>query len=608
MPAKKDFSIMGTKMLMSKFLVAGTAALAAGITLGNAQTGTISVHNDLVLNPAYTLAEMHPAAWVPPQVGDMALMADGKLVILTHELSLSDKENTTNVPRSNSKVYLVGNYKSADLETIDTLLVAKDLKEATGVCVVDGKIYVMEKLQLTELTLGAPGTMATARKVADIGVDALGVVNFQEYAFGLIYKDGYFYSALGGGVRIGGKSYSDDLSKLTEPNRDGVLKIKASDGSKELLNGGLRAPNGIAFGPAGTMWVTDNQGSWLPSCKLINVVNGRNYGYPNGPGKFRDMVESPPAVWFPYSEIGRSLTHPAFLKTGPFVGQFLMGDLSQGGMIRAAVEVVNGEYQGSAHSFSGGFTAGVEATLELDDGSFVLGGLGKGDVANWGWRGKLRGLQRLTPKPATTNFEILALHSKSDGIEVEFTKPVGAGADLVATYTMFYGTMTPSELYGGGNMLNKTLITIKSAKVSQNKMRVLLEADGLVPKSVIAVRVTGLKTEAGEELYRPAAWYTLNSVSPVKWTDVTSVNDRARAKGLSVESILTARMGRNLSVKVPFAGAHVVTLRNLRGEALESRSGSGAGQYLLGNSALASGMYLLDVKVGDQLLRKSVVF
>ena len=62
--------------------------------------------------------------------------------------------------------------------------------------------------------LGAAGAMAAARKVADIPLDPSGAVNFQEYAFGLVYQDGYFYSALGGGVRLGGKSYSDDLSQI----------------------------------------------------------------------------------------------------------------------------------------------------------------------------------------------------------------------------------------------------------------------------------------------------------------------------------------------------------------------------------------------------------
>jgi glucose/arabinose dehydrogenase len=585
------------------------AVLAAGIGSAAAQsTGTISVHNDMAQNPAYALSEAHPAAWVP-QVGDLAMMADGKLVVLTHALSTLDRENTSNNPRANGKLFLLGHVGGADPEAIDTVLVAKDLKEPTGVCVVDGKIYVMEKLQLTEFTLGAAGALASARKVADIALDPSGAVNFQEYAFGLIYKDGYFYSALGGGVRLGGKSYSDDLGQLVEPNRDGILKIKAADGSKELLNGGLRAPNGLAFGPQGTFWVTDNQGSWLPACKLINVVAGRNYGYPNGPNKYRGMEESPPAVWFPYAEIGRSLTHPAYLKLGPFAGQFLMGDISQGGMMRAAVEWVNGEYQGSAHSFGGGYAAGVEAVLESGDGSLILGGLGKGDAANWGWKARLSGLQKLTAKPGAANFEMLALHSKSDGIEIEFTKPVGASAEAVAAYTLFYGSMKPGPLYGEGNMQGKTLIPVKSVKISQDRLRVLLEADGLIPKTVIAVRAAaGLLSATGEELYRPAAWYTLNSVSPVRWSGTVSLRDRGGERSFASAGIRVRRQGSTLSVTIPFAGAHRLALRDLRGRILATRLGSGSGQYPLGQAGLASGVYFLEVAADHRLFSESLVF
>ncbi len=593
---------------VTKYLKVGSMAVGAAVSLMDAQTQTINVHADLVLNPTFTISEAHPTSW-NPQVGDMTLMPDGRLVVLTHEMNVNDGENTTNVVRPNGKLYIVSGVNGGDTSKIVPTLVATDLKEPTGVAVVDGKIYVEEKLQLTEFTLGAPGAMATARKVTDIPVDPSGQVNFQEYAFGLIHKDGYLYTAAGGGVKIGGISWVDDLSKLTEPLKDGILKIKIADGTKELLNGGLRAPNGIAFGPNGTLWVTDNQGSFLPSCKLINVVAGRNYGYVNGPGKYRDMAETPPTVWFPYAEIGRSLTHPTYLKKGVFAGQFLMGDICQGGMIRAAVELVNGEYQGSAHSFSGGFSAGVEVNIEQDDGSILVGNLGRGDLANWGWRAKVRGLQKITPKPGAMNFEMLALHAKKEGIEIEFTQPVMAGADVASMYTMFYGTMKPGPKYGEGNMQVKTVMAVKGVKVSEDKKRVLLETDGMVAGTVVAVKVAGLKSATADTLYRPAAWYTLNTLSTISWSGTSiAINDRAKARGYSLESIVTRRMGRNLSVTVPFEGGHELTLRNLRGRALETRTGAGPAQYQLGASGLVSGVYLLDLKVGDQLLRKSVVF
>jgi hypothetical protein len=588
----------------------GTALVAGGMALAAAQTGTISVHDDIAKNPAYVLKEAHPAAFMP-QVGDMAWLDANRVVVLEFQFAVGDRENTTGVPKKNGTLYVVSNLDAADPEQIKFDLVAKDLGEPTGVCVVNGKIYVAEKLQLTEFTLGAPGAMATPRKVADITVDPAGLVNFQEYNFGLVYKDGYFYTATGGGVRLGGVSWSDDMGKLSDTTRSTLLKIKADGSSKEIVVGGLRAPNGLTIGPDGDFWATDNQGSYLPACKLIHLVPGRNYGYTNGPNRFRGMAETPPTVWFPYAEIGKSITHPTLMKKGTFAGQFLVGDLSQGGMMRAAVEKVNGEWQGSVHSFGGGFSAGIEASLEMPDGSYLLGGLGRGDAGNWGWRAKVRGFQRLTPVAGTVNFEMYAVRAKANGLEVEFTKPVGAGADAAANYTVFSGEMTPGPKYGEGNMLNKTVINVAAVKLSDDKKRVFLQLDGLANhvKKVIAVKVgAAVKSAAGEDVYRPAAWYTLNSMSTVEFSTASSIRGRARVQGLTADDIAVRRTGAGLAVSVPFAGDHVLTLRDMRGRTVESRRGAGQAEYRLGANGLRAGVYLLDLEVGGQALRKSVVF
>jgi hypothetical protein len=43
---------------------------------------------------------------------------------------------------------------------------------------------------------------------------------------------------------------------------------------------GCRVPNGIAPGPEGNIFFTDNQGDWIQVCKLAHVVPGRFYGHP----------------------------------------------------------------------------------------------------------------------------------------------------------------------------------------------------------------------------------------------------------------------------------------------------------------------------------------
>ena len=42
---------------------------------------------------------------------------------------------------------------------------------------------------------------------------------------------------------------------------------------------GLRSPNGVNFAPDGRLYFTDNQGEWVPACKLHEVRQGEFYGH-----------------------------------------------------------------------------------------------------------------------------------------------------------------------------------------------------------------------------------------------------------------------------------------------------------------------------------------
>lgn len=577
----------------SRQVAFGAALAMACGSAGLAQTN----HDDVALHPGFTVAEAHPAAWTP-QVSDMDFMADGRVVILTH---VPAAENTTGVPKKVGTLNIVSNITAADPEQITYVQVAGELMEPMGVEVVNGKIYVTEKTQLTEFTLSADGKTATARKVADIPNDPGGQVNFQEYPFGLLHKDGFFYTATSAAVRLGGVSYNTDPTKLVEPKRGGILKINAATGASELLNGGLRAPNGLLWGPEGTLWVTDNQGSWVPSNKLTHVQPGKNYGYWNGPNQFKDLPETWPSVWFPYGEFTNSPTHPVLVSKGIFAGQFLVGDLAAGGLHRSFVEKVNGEYQGAVFSVTGGLSCGMQKILELPDGSFILGGTGRGDAKNWGWKGKKQGLQRFAPKAGVVTFEMLAVRARKDGMEIEFTKPVSAATGAVAAnYTVISSTMTGTQLYqnNGGSMANDKPLTVASALLSSDRKSVFLQIAGLEAKTVLTLQPKNLKSDAGEDVHRPTAYYTLISLGTS--APFSGSNSIARFYGARASELKVGRIGKGLSVEVPFAGAHVLTLRSVRGQAVATLRGDGPMAHALDLSAAAPGAYVIEVVAGSR--------
>ncbi|KLD31586.1 hypothetical protein TB15x_23470, partial [Xanthomonas perforans] len=108
----------------------------------------------------------------------------------------------------------------------------------------------------------------------------------------------------------------------------------------------------------------DNQGAWLPANKLVNVKQDRFFNhYTNPAGQFDQNPVTPPVVWIPQNEIGNSPSTPIMLKDGPFAGQMMFGDVTYGGLQRAFLEKVDGEFQGAVFRHSAGFEVGVNRVI-----------------------------------------------------------------------------------------------------------------------------------------------------------------------------------------------------------------------------------------------------
>ncbi len=50
-------------------------------------------------------------------------------------------------------------------------------------------------------------------------------------------------------------------------------------------------------------------------------------------------------LWLPQNEIANSPSTPLMLNSGPYAGQLLFGDVTYGGVQRAYLEKVGGQYQ-----------------------------------------------------------------------------------------------------------------------------------------------------------------------------------------------------------------------------------------------------------------------
>ena len=146
------------------------------------------------VHPAFTLSQARPENF-HSKVGGMDFLPDGRLVISTWD--------------SIGGVYILDGIQTNDPEKITVKRIAAGLAEPLGLKVVDNEIYVMQKQELTKLVdfnkdeiIDSYQTICNGWKVSP---------NFHEFAFGLVYKDGYFYGSLATAIRPGGASMQPQI-------------------------------------------------------------------------------------------------------------------------------------------------------------------------------------------------------------------------------------------------------------------------------------------------------------------------------------------------------------------------------------------------------------
>lgn len=459
-------------------------SLGGGTSLPGDRTAVDGVH------PSYDLAQARPDDFFP-KVGGMDFLSDGRLVV-----SRWDPEGG---------VYIIDGVQTGDPAKMTAKRIAAGLHEPLGLKVVDDTIYVLQKQELTKLidldgdeVIDEYYTLCNSWGVS---------TNFHEFAFGLVYKDGYFYGSLATDILPGGAG-----APVQPKDRGRTFKISRADGSIQLITSGLRTPNGIGIGVDGEIFNADNQGDWLPASKIVHITEGAFYG--SRAVDFEGTANLPvkqPVVWLPQDEIGNSPSTPLALNDGPYKGQMIHCEVTHGGVKRVFVEKVNGEYQGCVFRFIQGLEAGINRMVWGPDSALYVGGIG--NPGNW-QHGQNRwyGLQRLkyNGKPA---FEMLAVRAKSNGMEIEFTQPLepSDGWDP-AEYTVQQWRYVPTADYGGPKV-DLTRLPVRSASVSPDRRKVFLEIPGLKAGHVVYIRIPShWISDSGLPLWSTEAWYTLNAI------------------------------------------------------------------------------------------------
>jgi len=424
------------------------------------------------------------------EVGGLAFRPDGKLYVATRR----------------GDVWLVTNPTAEDVDQIHWQRFAVGLHEPLGL-LAEGN-HALYVVQRPEMSLVRDINGDDVADEYETVCDRYGISgNYHEFAYGPVRDaGGDFFLTLNLG-------FSPPMSEVAY--RGCCVKV-GRDGSLVPWAFGLRSPNGINFDPAGRLFFTDNQGEYIPVCKLQEVRRGEFYGHkaslPWMPevreGETPEVVQ--PAIWFPFS-LARSAAEPVWDTTagrfGPFAGQCFVAEVTNSLIVRCDLEEVKGRMQGACFNFRTGFQSGANRLAFAPDGSLLVGQTNRG----WGsLGGQTHGLQRVV-YTGRVPFEILSMNITPDGWLVKFTRPIGAqGASperwFLESYTYHYW-----DTYGSPE-IERRENKIESISLADDGLSARLVVPARDTRRVYHLQLKDISAADGAKLLHPDAYYTLNEL------------------------------------------------------------------------------------------------
>ncbi|WP_435008566.1 DUF6797 domain-containing protein [Tundrisphaera lichenicola] len=259
------------------------------------------------------------------------------------------------------------------LEKLTWKRMAAGLFQPLGLRIVDEQVYVLGRDGITRLTdLDGDGE---ADFYEAFNHDMAVTTGFHEFAFDLqTDPEGNFYFSKAGPVKGGGRGFD------TIAANSGTLMKVYKDG-KTLVNyaTGFRAPNGIGVGPEGQVTSGDNEGTWMPKCRLNLVKPGGFYGVVDL--AHRDempTIYDEPICWFP-KDVDNSGGGQAWVTSdrwGPFQGRLLHTSYGTCSLYLALIDQQDDHIQGGVVKFPVNFLSGImRPRFNPVDGQLYIAGL-----------------------------------------------------------------------------------------------------------------------------------------------------------------------------------------------------------------------------------------
>lgn len=447
------------------------------------------------------------------EVGGLAFLPDGSLLASTRR----------------GRVWWIENPTAQDPAKVRFHRFAEGLHEGLGLRVVGDDIYVVQRSELSRLVDADGDRVCDRIEVVSMGWGMSG--NYHEFAFGLPQDDeGNFYVS----TNVGFSSPEWWLGNSLEPYRGWVLRI-GPDGTVTPWASGVRSPAGLGQDSAGRIYYTDNQGDWMPVCGLFHVQQGAFFGHPASlrwredflqDARVPSMIEAPqvertpPALWIPYEwsrSTGSVLEDQSGGNFGPFAGDLFLAELTNGMVLRAMLEEVEGHVQGACLPFRQEIGSAFRLA-QAPDGSLFVGMTNRG----WGGLSPGSGIARVRWTGETPQ-EVSDVALRNDGFAVRWTRPLAQAPDLEQVTVTDYDYNWWWDY--GSPIKRERNLTVVGCDLDDDGQGMHLRVEGLQAGRNVRVRLEGiglLHEEFDYTIHRMPG--SRESVHVAKWVEPPQVN------------------------------------------------------------------------------------
>jgi glucose/arabinose dehydrogenase len=448
----------------------------------------------------YTVDYLVPPEGATVEVGGMDWLPDGRLAVSTRR----------------GQVWLVENALAKDPHDARFHLYAEGLQEGLGLAVVDGELYVLQRSELSRLK--DTDSDGAVDRIETVSRDWGNSGHYHEFAFGLPRdRQGNFYISLN--VSFGDPQWW--LGRSTVPYRGWAMKI-APDGTTTPFACGFRSPCGLGVNAEGDLFLTENQGDWMPCCPIFHLREGLFYGHPTSLRWTDEYQEAkripsdttPPereraqaAVWIPYDwsrSAGALVPDLTGGRFGPFEKDLFVAEMTNGYVLRAQLEKVRDEYQGAVFPFRREVGSAVRV-LFAPDGTLFAGFTERG----WGGQAPGSGIGRLRwtgEKP----MEIQRVHLLQDGFELGFTLPLAGELKPDQIRLQRYDYDWWWEY--GSPVRHLADLRVERVERSSDPSTVRIHCSGLQPGFVVRAKLSGVTGQGAVPLLHDEFAYTVNQL------------------------------------------------------------------------------------------------